>query len=1313
MQSSKVRTVFSALLAGMLFLSGGVSTAYAEDAPVTEQSSGDEVSQQSWTPPQDAVIHDSLTGNDAKITDVNTVSKTTGTAPFDKDDNPGDDSSIDNDIVRSYDSLNYTISYTMASKNTKDYYKDARIKFKFSMPFDTSVAEFSAKEMLWMDTTSGYTYTTKYETVNGVKYQTLTCWRHINGTKDNPTVVPGMATINLPINVYGAPNGTKIQPTVQVSMEHNTDSEAVTKQLETITVSATPRWNVELRSPLKRIQSGTYDFGKSEETDAINKTAGKVVGVLSHLTINVSNTSTDHTKGVKGLEATNEPVTFDVKISNQWRKQGATTPIANQPNSLQPLVWSYANGSGSWTNMFHKYPSDRSNANENSNANFGKRNDNASEWKITQETKNGYIILHITASHLDQRLISNNSDQKNGIINWACVGIDLVNPTQINGKNLADAYGSDLNLQQDAYDMNLQAVSVSGIKTKSAPSDSSNQSVTSDDHAAASIPLYVSGSSSYYNQTTGYGCAGWTWQEAHTKDSSCVLFNNEGSSTGDGSDVAVRGQKVMLDTRASYGQSKTNLPVIRTRLMKIDSNVLEPYEKADTYTWVGTGDGLNGFSESTLAYGVKKDGKAWSSDVEQAKAGVEDLDYYDSISEAKKHGEIVAILATSYNAALYSANWLEGSEGMGYDFFGIDVQTKTGRGIINKTAQYTLQSLMWTRKDLAAKAGLDANNATNEDWKTWISANKLDPKTLIKQVTPSGRVDSTPYQKAKWDDVQGYMGGDTADRHYGDSLHIVAEIAQVSKSTDQSDGNKGSKSLYDIDNGQRYVDWKLDVSMASNPYGRDTVDTKTDATVTDTLPAKLHYLPSTAYLDGDYKENTPEKGTITNGTRIEPNATINADGTTTLIWHLDNIDTSKTYTIHYSTSIGDATDPDNDVVNAEQLTNKVSVSTYRSPVRPKMDLTHSEYTVKISRLKLTTLAIKADPLVNEVNSTLHWKSIKTNNLETPLTNPIATAIMPNNSNKLSNYQGTWKLTGITVSVRNGSQIGDGHLVYTTDSKYLTADPSTIKPDEVKNWKSLQLNTQTGVATIPSNLCPTAWAWVGDKPLAGGASVIFDINILPADNRPTNLYEVRWGDGFNKTDADSTVVQRVVSGIAWYDKNGNGIREDEDVLASNVTVTLTDSNGKTVLGYDGNPLTAVTGKDGTYRIVGIPAGTGYQVRFAPDRRDSWLKLKTTVKNATGSTKATNSGADPVSDSTGLKGAYIQLADFPSPSQMAGPVYEDVYENCGIVRKVMPYFENPITSMPFTGGWLLPVLLVVSSGSLITAIVLLRPRRNVKD
>lgn len=422
---------------------------------------------------------------------------------------------------------------------------------------------------------------------------------------------------------------------------------------------------------MKRIQSGTYNFGESKDDDAINKTAGKVTGVLSHLTINVANTSTDHAKGVKGLEATNEPVTFDVKISNQWRRQGASTPIANQPNSLQPLAWSIANGSNSWMAIFHKYPSDRSNTKEAETFNSRKKNDYASEWKMTQETKNGYIILHLTVSHLGQHYDPYNKDQQNGILNWASAGIDLVNPTKINNKNLADQYGSNLNLQQDVWDMNLQASSVSGIKAKSAPSDSSNQSIISDDETGVSIPLYVSGMDSKYNQSIEYGCAGWEWQGSHTKDSSCIVLQQEGSSVHDGSDVAVRGQKVMLASHISYSQNKTNLPVIRTRLMKIDSTVLEPYENASTWNRVSLGDGKNIFSESTLAYGVKKDGKAWSSDIEQAKAGISDLNYYNSISEAKKHGEIVAILATSYNAAPYNSTWMEGNEGIGRDFFRI------------------------------------------------------------------------------------------------------------------------------------------------------------------------------------------------------------------------------------------------------------------------------------------------------------------------------------------------------------------------------------------------------------------------------------------------------------------------------------------------------------------------------------------------------------------------------------------------------------------------------------------------------------------
>ena len=81
-----------------------------------------------------------------------------------------------------------------------------------------------------------------------------------------------------------------------------------------------------------------------------------------------------------------------------------------------------------------------------------------------------------------------------------------------------------------------------------------------------------------------------------------------------------------------------------------------------------------------------------------------------------------------------------------------------------------------------------------------------------------------------------------------------------------------------------------------------------------------------------------------------------------------------------------------------------------------------------------------------------------------------------------------------------------------------------------------------------------------------------------------------------------------------------------------------------------------------------------------------------------------------DTSGMKGAYINLNDFPSPSQMASPVYEDVYENCGIIRVVMPYLETPIASMPFTGGRLLLVLAAISSLSLVVGLVLLRPQKT---
>lgn len=59
-----------------------------------------------------------LPDNGAIITSSQVIQTKTGTGPWDDNDEPGNDSSEDNNIVRSFDQVTWTIENTMALNNT-------------------------------------------------------------------------------------------------------------------------------------------------------------------------------------------------------------------------------------------------------------------------------------------------------------------------------------------------------------------------------------------------------------------------------------------------------------------------------------------------------------------------------------------------------------------------------------------------------------------------------------------------------------------------------------------------------------------------------------------------------------------------------------------------------------------------------------------------------------------------------------------------------------------------------------------------------------------------------------------------------------------------------------------------------------------------------------------------------------------------------------------------------------------------------------------------------------------------------------------
>lgn len=1150
----------------------------------------------------DVTVHDMLDTDSAAVSRLRLTDRITGTAPFDKDNERGDDKDETNDIVRSYDTVTYDYEYTLTPDSTMDYYRRTRVGFRFELPYPKDKVTFDAEKMGWVDHTPGYEPKLTTETIDGTVTQVYTCYRLLEPTSQSPTVNPGTGSIGLSVAVKGAPHGYRFHPTVKAwpawdaSNPTNTGTHKRAEDTpKDVTVSAKLNLNVRMVN-YGNVDRGVFDFS-SGAANAPNKDEGKVTGLGSGIALVTEMRWPDRTKGLKGLEAPSGRITYRLRLSNQYSddtKPGTKHPMERR---WQPLLYDYGHIEGDHYSKYGRTFADidlRYKAPGVADRADGY--DRVARGDTTITTTTGGQGTDVTVSFdgydtsvfpIHNKLNGTHNKCSTDYMTSDCstmqVGaihtdvLQFVTPTSRDGRTVAQYYGNvdqTANITMD--DMGLTATGVSGDRLDTAE-DNSNQASTGDDHpdTQPTIPMNV-----------------FTWGARAAKRSNAI-----------------------------------------------------PY-------W----------------YAVKKDGTNWKDYREQRDTKISGLDYYPTLNEAKTHGTIVGMLFEDHNTV----------DPTGTSFNRTFTPIVSLPAHILDTARIgtvtpiVAETAYWTRNSLARTANLNAD-ASNTQWQQWSDNLITRLPEYANSVKPDLTYSGDTYRPATFDDNGAYQGGDTADTLKGDSLYIAGETPHIAKQVAQTNEAGNTKTVYDLDKEQRAVDWKL-TATADTSTTTDGGQYTTDYIITDTLPKGLTYVDGSMTVGGQYSQHTPDKGTVTGGTPVTPTIVVNKNGTTTMTIRVNGAraDSGTQTVIHYSTTIGDASDPDHDVRNNDSFTNHATIQSKRNmapPLASKAQI--ADMTVRVSRTRATALATRADPLLNDINRPLGYRNMLGNFSKDEKTDPYAVDIMPYRGLNQSNYHGDYVMAGLTVKADAGASMNGVKVYFTTDQKWRNVDATKITREQVTQWTEATVNATTGKVTIPDGYSkPVAWAFTSPS-LPANARYDFSLSIKPTGNKAADMYVNRWADGDNKVDAVTQVVERKVNGVAWFDLDHDGIRQDSDRLLADVNVTLVDANGRTVTSVDGKPCTATTDRNGHYEIGSIPAGSGFKLRFTPKTGTAWHGQNVTVKNAKDASEATDSDSDREDDSHGnMVAGVITLKPFPALDEMTSAVYEDPNEDHGMSGTLMP-------------------------------------------
>jgi len=251
------------------------------------------------------------------------LSVKTGTSEFDNDNNPGNDASEENDIVRTFDQISYLTSFSIQNTKKNIEYTDIRYRVIAEMPNAVEVTDTIPRNNgeiangMYIDNSEG----------DGSQVS--------EGVMESVISDTGQVFVPIILNVYGSSQGKKIQPTIKLEIVNAKNVETgeiesfnkvydintlleKDKQVPITIVSAKPSIGVQL------VRGQTQDSSVFGVTNSnINAYDVGIVTVLQEL---VGREKGDY----KGSTFPNGKITYQIKQKATYRVGAGTDQVMPQ-----------------------------------------------------------------------------------------------------------------------------------------------------------------------------------------------------------------------------------------------------------------------------------------------------------------------------------------------------------------------------------------------------------------------------------------------------------------------------------------------------------------------------------------------------------------------------------------------------------------------------------------------------------------------------------------------------------------------------------------------------------------------------------------------------------------------------------------------------------------------------------------------------------------------------------------------------------------------------------------------------------------------